>query len=324
MKDKFQLGLILNIQRFTVHDGPGIRTEIFLKGCPLRCIWCSNPESMLVHPEVGIHADKCIGCGICQKICQNGAQKVRDGRVYGIDYSRCTYCLDCVKECPTGAVKGFGKWQSVDSVMKIIEADRIYYQKSGGGVTISGGDPLVQWEFTQELLRRCKQKRIHTCVESELCCKRQIIDEILPYTDLLISDIKHIDSDTHKKYTGAGNELILENIKYVVGANIPVVLRIPIVPGYNDEEANIRGTAEFIKNELNNRIVQLQLLPFKPMGEDKYHSLGKEYPMEAEKQIDAKEYKPKNKRIAEIFKEYGIPAENGADNFNMRTILNRK
>lgn len=324
MNEKFQLGLVLNIQRFTVHDGPGIRTEIFLKGCPLRCTWCSNPESQVIHPEVGVHADKCIGCGLCQTVCQRGAHKVKEGFVVGIDYDLCCYCMDCVKECPTGTLKGYGEWKSVESVMKIIEADRAYYHNSSGGVTVSGGDPLVQWEFTGELLRRCKKKRIHTCVESELYCRRYVLDEILPYTDLIISDIKHIDPEIHEMFTGVKNMLILENIKYVVDSNVPVILRIPIVPGYNDEETNIRGTAKFIQEELGNRIVQLQLLPFKPMGEDKYLSLGKVFPMEKQKQIDAKVYMPENRRIADIFREYGVPVENGADNLKMSMINRRK
>lgn len=324
MDDKFQLGLVLNIQRFTVHDGPGIRTEIFLKGCPMRCTWCSNPESQIIHPEVGVHADKCIGCGACLAACQRGAHIVKDGLVTGIDYSLCAYCMDCVKECPTGTLKGYGEWKSVKSLMKIIEADRSYYKNSGGGVTISGGDPLVQWEFVRELLRQCKKKRINTCVESELYCRQHVLDEILPYTDLIISDIKHIDPEVHKGFAGVSNALVLENIKHVVDCKVPLILRIPIVPGYNDDEANIRGTAAFIQKELGNRIVQLQLLPFRPMGEDKYLSLGREYPMEGQKQIDAKVYMPANRRIAEIFREYGVPVENGADNLNAEMVAGGK
>ncbi|MDD4508804.1 MAG: hypothetical protein PHN26_07760, partial [Eubacteriaceae bacterium] len=169
-----------------------------------------------------------------------------------------------------------------------------------------------------------KKKRINTCVESELYCRQSALDEILPYADLIISDIKHIDPEVHKGFAGVSNALVLENIKHVVDCKVPLILRIPIVPGYNDDEANIRGTAEFIQKELGNRIVQLQLLPFRPMGEDKYLSLGRPYPMEDQKQIDAKVYMPANRRIAEIFREYGVPVENGADNLNAEMVAGGK
>lgn len=319
MDNDFKLGLVLNIQRFTVHDGPGIRTEIFLKGCPLRCIWCSNPESQIIHPEVGVHADKCIGCGKCLSVCEREAIVFVDGHASKIDYDWCDYCMDCTKVCPTGAMKAYGEWKSVESIMKIIEADRIYY-KGDGGVTISGGDPLVQWQFTRELLKRCKRKRINTCVESELYCRKEVLDEIFPYTDLLISDLKHMNSEKHKKFTGVDNRLILENLKYAIECRIPMVLRIPIIPDHNDSEENIRSTARFIVDELDNRIVQLQLLPFRPMGEDKYTSLNLPYQMANYRKIDSKKYIPENKRIANIFREYGINVENGANNLKKEMI----
>lgn len=322
--EKYELGLTINVQRFTVHDGPGIRTEIFLKGCPLRCLWCSNPESQVLHPQVGVGNGQgktaCIGCGRCLAVCPTQALKIENGVVAGVDYDKCIYCQECARQCPTGNIRAFGKWYSADSLMKIIEADRYYYDQSGGGVTISGGDPLVQWQFTQEILRRCKRKNIHTCMESELHCKQEILDEVLPYCDLIISDIKHMDSDVHKSFAGVGNELCLANLKHVVECGVPLILRTPIVPGYNDEESNIHATAKFIKEELGNKIVQLQLLPYRPLGEDKYEALGMDYPMKDIAAVDVKVYGPALKAVAEIFKQYDVPVEIGAENLTREMI----
>ena len=317
--DKYTLGLVINIQKFTVHDGPGIRTEIFLKGCPLRCKWCSNPESMNLYPEVGVN-NKCISCGHCLEVCERDALILKDHRVVAIDRDKCDHCMECTKVCPSGNLKAFGIWYSVNQLMKIIEADRAYYQKSGGGVTLSGGDPMVQWEFTLALLKECKKKRINTCVESELYCKTETLDKILPYTNMMIADIKHFDSDIHKQLTGAPNEIILKNIQHLIDCKVPLVLRIPVVPGYNDDEKNMRDTAKFISETLGNQIIQLQLLPFKPMGEDKYAALGKPYLMEDIKHIDKKIYLKANRKIAEIFEEYDVPVKMGADNLTSELV----
>ena len=195
--------------------------------------------------------------------------------------------------------------------MQIIRADRNFYDQSGGGVTFSGGDPLTQWEFVRDVLVACKRININTCVESELFCKQAVLDEIIPVTDLFISDIKHMDSEKHHQITNVGNEIILENLKYLVSKNMPLVLRIPIVTGYNDSDENIRQTGEFIRNELHNRIIQLQLLPFRPLGEDKYESLGIPYLM-TETPSKRELYTEQLTRIAEELQKYGVPAVPGA------------
>lgn len=308
-------GNVINIQKYTVHDGPGIRTEVFLKGCPLRCLWCSNPESMKAQPEVGVNGGQCIGidkCGWCIEACKQGALLVnQDNKVVAIDRTRCINCCACAKACCNDTLHLYGKSYTVDEIMDIIEDDRKFYDRTGGGVTFSGGDALVQWEFVKEVFKRCKKKGIHTCLESELHCKREVIDEILPVTDMIISDIKHMDTKKHKEYTGVGNETILENLRYLSTKNVPIVLRIPVIPGHNDSEENLRATGEFILNDMKNQVRQLQLLPYRPMGIEKYDSLSMPYPMRGIEMPDSSVYVPKIKKIAEDLQAMGVAARPG-------------
>lgn len=278
-------GVVFNTQKFTVHDGPGIRTELFLKGCPLRCRWCSNPESFEVKPQVGIYTTKCIGvskCGFCLAACPKAAQGaivVADDKVQSINRKVCDNCLKCRDACPSEAMKLWGRTMTVGEVMKIVRSDKAFYDKSGGGVTISGGESLMQWQFTEAILKCCQSEGIHTCVETALHIKTEILDKIIPLTDLFISDIKHMDSKLHKQHTDYGNELILQNIKKVVDADKPLILRLPIIPGVNDTIEHIDAVGDFILNELDNKVLQVQFLRFRPLGEEKYQSLGLPYPM---------------------------------------------
>lgn len=308
-------GKVINIQRFTIHDGPGIRTEVFLKGCPLHCMWCSNPESINKQSEVGVYPEKCLGielCGHCLKACEHDALVFEGDKILRIDRNKCVNCLKCAQACVNDTLKIFGVDYTVGELMDVIKADRKFYDTSGGGVTFSGGDPLIQWRFLLEVLKECKKIKIHTCVESELFCNKKILDAILPYTDLFISDIKHMDTYQHQLLTNVGNEIILDNIKYLVDKDIPLVLRIPIVTGYNDSDENIRKTGEFIRDVLDNKIIQLQLLPYRPLGEDKYAALGLEYPMKDMPRLDRDKYTPQIYRIVELLQEYGVPAVAGA------------
>lgn len=307
-------GNIINIQRFTVHDGPGIRTEIFFKGCPLRCRWCSNPESMQINSEVGVFPKECIGVSKCGWCGTCPALIVENDKVVKIDRDKCSNCLKCAEACPTEALKVYGKKMTVSEVMKTIMEDRGFYDNSNGGVTLSGGDPLIQWEFALSLLKECKRRGIHTCLESELQCQTEILDKIFPYTDLLITDIKHMDSNKHKEYTGAGNEKILSNIKYAVKKGMALVIRMPVVPGHNDSNENIKATAEFIAKDLGNGIRQLQLLPYKLLGLDKYESLGRVYPMAGIEPLKRETYESNIRHIAEVMKSFGVPAVAGTTN----------
>ncbi len=314
-------GIVFNIQRFTVHDGPGIRTEVFLKGCPLRCLWCSNPESQKVHPQVGVYPDRCIGvdkCGFCISACPveaGGAFIVEDNRVTGINRDVCTDCLRCAEECPAmKTLEIYGKEMTVEEVMEVVLADRDFYEKSGGGVTLSGGEVFVQPEFSLALLEACKRRGLHTCVESSLHCKPDLLDRLYPFVDLVITDIKHMDPSEHKRLTGVGNERILENIRKTARGGMPLVVRIPIVADHNNSEENIAATARFIAKELDNKVKQVQLIPYRELGLEKYQSLGMDYPM-GDFQAPAREAWEKNIRaLVEQMKSYGVPAVAGTSN----------
>lgn len=273
-------GTVFNIQRYTIHDGPGIRTEVFFKGCLLRCKWCSNPESYNSELELGVYSNRCIGvnkCGYCFSVCplsQEHVILVKDNIVTGINRDKCTNCNKCAEACPADALMIWGRKMTVSALLKVILADREFYEKSGGGVTLSGGEVLMQWEFARELLEQCKIKRLHTCIESSLQCRTEILEKIYPFVDLVITDIKHMDSGQHYLMTGVGNELILKNIKRTIELDMPLVIRIPVVPEHNNSEENIKATAQFIAKELTNQVKQVQLLPYRQLGTEKYKSLG--------------------------------------------------
>lgn len=302
-------GVIFNIQRFTLHDGPGIRTELFLKGCPLRCDWCGNPESLKTYIQPGVFSNKCISeekCGACKDICPDKSMMYfKDGKLSAIDRTKCSGCLACIKECPADAIKQWGKIMTVEECMKEIMRDKSFYDRSNGGVTISGGDPILQSDFVVELFKQCKNEDINTCFESTFYGEWKEIEKILPYTDLIISDLKHMDSIIHKKYTGVDNYKILKNIKKLTDEKKEIILRVPIIPNVNDSMENIKATADYIINELDNRIKVLQLLSFMRLGEEKYESLGTPYKMK-NIEINRETFQSNVTKIAKYFTERGI------------------
>ena len=307
-------GCVFNIQRYTVHDGPGIRTEIFLKGCTQHCLWCSNPESLRAAPEVGLRPNRCLGsdkCGLCLEACPREALVFSGGVVAGIDRAVCSACRACVEACPAEAIITWGAWMSLEEVMQVIRRDVPFYERSGGGVTVSGGEPLLQWRFTRELLRLCRRERLHTCLETAMHVQPRILEEVAPQADLIICDIKHMDPERHRHCTGVGNERILENIRSTARSGKPMVIRVPVIPGYNDDEANLVATARFVAAELNACVRQVQLLRYRKLGVEKYASLGLDYPLAELETPAVGQAEQRIRELAQLMRAEGVPAVAG-------------
>jgi pyruvate formate lyase activating enzyme len=269
-------GLIFNIQRFSVNDGPGIRTTVFLKGCPLHCRWCHNPESISSHKELILRGDRCVRCGDCMKLCKNGAISEKDG-TYVTSRELCKQCGDCTKLCYAEAREIVGYEMTVDELMREIEKDRVFFDESGGGVTFSGGEPLLQHEFLVAVLEACKRGGLDTTVDTTGFTSPTILENVSVHVDLFLYDLKTLDDDRHKEYTRVSNRFIIENLRLLsrLGKNIKV--RVPVIPGVNDEPDDIREIGMFVKSLGN--ISEIQLLPYHQTGVDKYHRLGVEYKM---------------------------------------------
>jgi pyruvate formate lyase activating enzyme len=309
-------GTVFNVQRFSVHDGPGIRTVVFLKGCSLRCIWCSNPESLSCRVQLGFNPDRCIGldrCNACLEVAPDPAAFVlREQRVVGLESDRPEDYLRCADACPTGALKAWGRQTNVGEVMREVLADSAYYAESGGGLTLSGGEALIQTRFANELLKAARAAGINTCVETALNYKGDVIDEVLPLVDLFLCDVKHMDPSEHRRYTGVSNDAILANLRRLVACGADVVIRIPVVPGHNGTEENLRATARFIVDELGGRVRQIQLLPFRKLGQEKYASLGMPYAMQDFQSPPREIWERDLRHLATMMSGYGLNAVAGA------------
>lgn len=269
-------GLIFNVQKFSIHDGPGIRTTVFMKGCNLRCAWCHNPESFLMVPQLETTFEKCIGCGKCFQVCPNGCHEMTEnGRVFHRD--RCIGCGKCADVCYTDALTITGKSKTPDEVLKEILADKDFYVTSGGGATFSGGEPLLQSDFLLECLKLCKENNIHTAIDTAGNVDFSVFEKLNPYVDLYLFDVKTMDSEKHHKYTSVHNERILENLKKLTAIAKEIWIRTPVIPDVNDDEESIRAITDFLKSLNATCITRYELNPFHRLGSAKYRSLDMEY-----------------------------------------------
>ncbi|MFC1919192.1 glycyl-radical enzyme activating protein [Chloroflexota bacterium] len=291
--------VIFNIQRFCVHDGPGIRTTVFLKGCPLRCQWCDNPESMNSVPELGFAAARCNKCGKCAGVCPEGAIEVDDDGMPGIDRKRCTACGECVPVCIPEALAIYGKRWTLDEVVEEARKDEGFYG-SDGGVTVSGGEPLAQPSFVTALLKRCHLAGISTAIETSGYAPRESLKQVLNETDVVMFDLKHMDSVEHRKLTGKSNESILKNARLVAGRP-HVQFRIPLIPGKNSDPENIRATAEFLR-EMQGTEASIELMPYHRLGKGKYEALGRPYPLEDLGSLDTELVES----VQQAFEQFGV------------------
>ncbi len=266
-------GIVFNIQRFSTHDGPGIRTTVFLKGCPLTCQWCSNPESQLHEPQLMIRDSKCTGCGACISVCPEQALYLSDDGRRKVRWDKCTHCLLCTDVCIYQAQLVSGKCMTVDDVVAEVEKDRVFYRNGKGGVTFSGGEALSQHQFLEQLLIRLCDSGIHRTLDTTAFATEHILKRIIPLTNLVMVDIKHLDSVKHKQGTGAGNRQVLKNISYIA-ASVKTWFRIPLIPGYNDDEDHIASVAR-LAADLG--VEKISLLPYHEGGRSKAAQTGMRY-----------------------------------------------
>jgi pyruvate formate lyase activating enzyme len=299
------MGMIFDVQHFSVHDGPGIRTILFCKGCPLRCEWCCNPESRNASCDIGFAIDHCIRCGNCVKVCPCNA--ITDtGTAKAFDIGKCRECVDklCAYSCPSQAIEIFGREITAEEAFKELKEDTVFYQESGGGVTMSGGESMAQADFLGEVLLLCKAEGMNTAIETGCCCEWSDFEKVIAYTDLFLCDLKHVNREKFNKHVGKGFDLIIENLKKLAAENCNMIIRVPVIPGFNSEEGEIRDICRFT-NEIG--VKEIHLLPYHRLGKSKYDKLFMDFPM--------KDVEPPGsdimKRLCGIAEEAGLTVANG-------------
>ncbi len=290
-------GVVSTIQKFSLDDGPGIRTTVFLKGCQLRCPWCQNPEGLNRFPELYFRADKCIGCGGCVEICpvESAISLTSEER---INRQLCIRCMKCTEVCPSSALESIGKVMTVSEVIAEVMADVLFYTSSGGGVTFSGGEATMQPDFLAELLKQSKMQGLHTCIETNGYAGKEVWDKLLPNLDLVLMDIKHMDPVIHKKFTGVANDLILNNAR-LIAEQVELILRTPLIPGFNDSEQFIEELGRFASSIPN--VKECHLIPYHEYGLSKYTLLGRKDIFKAQNPLGEK-----TQHFKEILEGYGL------------------
>lgn len=305
MDNKNERACVFNVQTFSVHDGPGIRSTVFVKGCPLRCLWCHNPESHKAAPEIMDIQKNCIKCGACITSCPEEAISMADGKVI-TDREKCMVCGKCTEVCPSDARRISGKIRTASEVVQEALQDEIFMRTSGGGITVSGGEPLLYPEFTAAVLKETKARGLHTAIETCAYAKKSAIEKVLPYVDLFFVDLKAMDCKLHTELTRVGNEKILENVKFIAKhADKELIIRIPVIPEGNMSDENLEKTALFVKDELGQNI-QVQLLPYHNYGDSKKENLGRNDIVSFRKPTEEE-----MEHAMDIFTKYGIAVQNG-------------
>jgi pyruvate formate lyase activating enzyme len=298
-------GLIWTLQRFAIHDGPGIRTLVYMKGCPLSCLWCSTPQTQKRSVEL-LHIElHCQRCGRCVEVCPEGAITLSEEEGVKIDRQLCTGSGQCVDACPNQARELVGERLTVEELFREVDKDRPFYRRSDGGVTVGGGEPTLQHGFVREFLRKCKQHYVHTAMETCGYVRRELLEELLEHLDLIYIDVKHMDAAAHQELTGVSNEPVLENVR-MASALRPTIVRIPVVPGCNDSEENIAATAHFAAG-LGEHFERIELLPYHQYGTQTYAQLGREYELsDVEPPDDAR-----MERLRQIVESCGVKSQVG-------------
>ncbi len=297
-------GLVFNIQRYSIHDGPGIRTTVFFKGCPLQCRWCSNPESINPKPEILVRDTRCNGCGRCLEVCSAGALSLASTGLW-LDRDKCDLCLKCIGACWEDAIEVAGRYMTLDEVVEECRRDEPFYRNSGGGVTLSGGEPLLQAEFALALLGRCKGLGYNTAVDTCGQVAWNVMEKALDIADLILFDVKHLDSAEHRDGTGVDNKLILSNLeKAVSSGGARIWIRIPVIPGYNDSNEYIEKLAARLSSL---KAEKISVLGYHEFGRPKYQSLGKAYQLSGRQPLG----NIRLNEIVEIFKSAGLDATAG-------------
>ncbi|MCL5126310.1 MAG: glycyl-radical enzyme activating protein [Deltaproteobacteria bacterium] len=299
-------GLIFDIQSFCVHDGPGIRTVVFFKGCNLKCVWCQNPESISMNPELSYSETRCIHCGLCADACSFNAI-LRTPSIPTFDWKACQTCMACTQVCPSRALRPIGTWMTVDEVMQKTESDRVFFENSGGGITFSGGEPTVQSKFLQALLEEAGRRKFHRALETNGHLPEERFAELISHVELVLFDVKHLDSKRHKNLAGVGNRLIQRNLEQLSRTNrVRWIPRFPLIPGVNDDTTHVKNLGKRLKT-LGAR--EIHILPYHRLGDAKRRELG--YPQPDLMKCVSVPSKAEVAEIVKVFEHLGLSTSVG-------------